>query len=254
MNEIISMSELGITFDNGVKALEKVNLVFYEGEFVSIVGSSGCGKSTLLRLIAGLIVDCVDGQISVADISPLMARKKKQQLAFVFQESNLLPWRNTLQNVELPLELRGVESEIRHAKSVAALNLVGLQNFHLSFPRQLSGGMKMRVSLARALITEPKIMLLDEPFSALDEITRQRLNEELLDIWQAEKWTTLFVTHNIFEAIFLSTRIIVMGGTPGRVIADLKIPFVYPRKPDIRTSVDFVKLAAKVGSLLRQEI
>ncbi|BBM83607.1 ABC transporter ATP-binding protein [Candidatus Uabimicrobium amorphum] len=234
-------------YENNVQALQDIDFCVTQGEFVSIVGPSGCGKSTLIRIIAGLIDNYV-GDVRVAE----MTKTDEQPLALVFQEANLLPWRKTLDNVRLPLELAEVCENVQKEKSLAALDIVRLKDFAHAYPRELSGGMKMRVSLARALVTKPQLMLLDEPFSALDEITRQQLNEDLLRLWQQDQWTALFVTHNISEAVFLSSRIIVMSDRPGRIIADVAIPFSYPRTPQLRSSVEFAQHVGKISSLLRE--
>ena len=189
--QIISISQLNMYYENNVQALQDIEFCVTQGEFVSIVGPSGCGKSTLIRIIAGLL-DTYTGDVRVAEMTNVNA--DEQPLALVFQEANLLPWRKTLDNVRLPLELAEVCKNVQREKSLAALDIVRLKDFADAYPRELSGGMKMRVSLARALVTRPQLMLLDEPFSALDEITRQQLNEDLLRLWQQDRWTALFVT------------------------------------------------------------
>lgn len=245
--QAITISNLDMKFGS-IQTLQNINLHIAEGEFVSIVGPSGCGKSTLMRLVAGLI-STPYGKIKIANASQEPMQK---QVAFVFQESNLLPWRNILNNVKLPLELHKIPLVVQKQKSLEALEMVQLKDFTKAYPRQLSGGMKMRASLARAIVTQPNIMLLDEPFAALDEITRQKLNEELLNIWQKDKWTALFITHNVSEAIFLSNRVIVLSGRPGKIVADIKISFPYPRNPQLRSTLEFAKLIGKISDLLRQ--
>ncbi|RMH71926.1 MAG: ABC transporter ATP-binding protein [Gemmatimonadetes bacterium] len=245
--------QLNLVFDTGLHALRDVNLCLKKGEFVSIVGPSGCGKSTLLRLVAGLL-EPTSGVLHVDGVTPLQARREKQEVAFVFQEANLLKWRTVRGNIRLPLELRGIPSKQATGQIDTVLNLVGLQDFADSLPRHLSGGMKMRVSLARALVTQPDLLLLDEPFGALDEITRQRLNEELLALWEHHRWTALFVTHNVFEAVFLSQRIVVMSSRPGSVVADICVPFDYPRSPELRSRGDFAALAGMVSRHLRGDL
>ena len=247
MKKTIVATSLSMEFANGLQALKDINISIGENEFVAIVGPSGCGKSTLLRIIAGL-TGGFSGHIEVNE------SMRKKHLAFVFQEANLLPWRTVLSNVRLPLQIRKLPKQQHYQKSMEKLKLVGLEKFHSAYPQQLSGGMKMRVSLARALVTQPHIMLLDEPFGALDEITRQRLNEELLSIWEKEKWTALFVTHNITEAVFLSNRVLVFSDRPGTIVADIPIPFCYPRIPQIRTDVNFAKIVERISFLLRQNI
>ncbi|WP_372366781.1 ABC transporter ATP-binding protein [Candidatus Uabimicrobium sp. HlEnr_7] len=250
MQQMIAISDLDMYYSSNIQALKNIRLSIANGEFVAIVGPSGCGKSTLVRLIAGLIETDI-GSISVAGDSAVVARKRQQQLALVFQEANLLPWRRVVDNVRLPLELASIPIKEQMARSYEALNVVDLEDFAMAYPGQLSGGMKMRVSIARALVTEPNLMLLDEPFSALDEITRQQLNEDLLKFWQQHNWTTVFITHNIAEAIFLSSRVIVMSSRPGEIIADVKIHFDYPRSSQLRSSIEFVRYMQQISSLLR---
>ncbi|WP_233207175.1 MULTISPECIES: ABC transporter ATP-binding protein [Pirellulaceae] len=220
-----------------VLTVEKLQIA--AGEFVSLVGPSGCGKSTLLRLVANLDSP-THGELRLDDGVDI-------ERAFVFQDANLIPWRTTWQNVQLPLELRRhLTQEDREAIS-DALRLVGLREEDFQkYPRMLSGGMRMRVSLARALVTDPHILLLDEPFAALDDLLRNQLNEQLLDIWQRQKWTGLFVTHNVPEAVFLSQRILVMHARPGRIVADLKVPFDFPRTSDLRSDPEFARFCGEV--------
>ena len=217
-SQLVVAAGLNKYFPSGVQALHDLNLEISRGQFVSIVGPSGCGKSTFLRLVAGLDQP-TSGELRVEGHDAL-------GLAFVFQDATLLPWRSVAHNITLPLELRREDADERVAQT---LELVGLTDFADAYPAQLSGGMRMRVSIARALVTRPQILLLDEPFGALDEITRQRLNEELLRLWQEDHWTSLFVTHNVSEAVFLSQRVLVMSARPGRILADIPIPFPYPR-------------------------
>lgn len=226
-------------FPSGVQALCDLNLAISRGQFVSIVGPSGCGKSTFLRLVAGLDAP-TSGQLRVGDHDPL-------GLAFVFQDATLLPWRSVARNITLPLELRRATDDAHVAQTLA---LVGLTDFAAAYPAQLSGGMRMRVSIARALVTRPQILLLDEPFGALDEITRQRLNEELARLWQEDRWTGLFVTHNVSEAVFLSQRVLVLSARPGRILADIPIPFPYPRSPYLRSAPEFIRLAQGISRQL----
>jgi len=225
----ISCHHVNKIYANGTVALQDMNLTIDRGEFVTIVGPSGCGKSTVLRLIAKLS-DVTSGKIE-SNIN-----QHKNELAFVFQEPALMPWSHVIDNVHLPLKLAG--KSLRESRIIVqeAINLVGLDGFERSYPRQLSGGMKMRVSIARALVTQPIIVLMDEPFGALDEMTRSKLNSDLLEVWQKRNWTVVFVTHNIYEAVYLSQRVIVMAARPGRVIADVKIDATYPRSEDFRMS------------------
>ena len=237
--DLVIASAIEKRFASGVEALHGVDLNIERGQFVSIVGPSGCGKSTFLRLVAGLD-DPTGGTLTVDGHSPQQARREQLDLAFVFQDATLLPWRSVARNVGLPLELRRQTDPDRVAQ---VIDMVGLAEFADAYPAQLSGGMRMRASIARALATRPELLLLDEPFGALDEITRQRLNEELLRLWQEDRWTGLFITHNVYEAVFLSQRVLVMSARPGRLIADIAIPFDHPRNPDLRSTPEFVQIA-----------
>jgi len=230
---LVRVRRVSQVFANGVRALEDASLDIEAGEFLSVLGPSGCGKSTLLRLIAGL-TDPTTGAIEWPGGRP--------DLGFVFQEPTLMPWTTALANVALPLKLRGVARSEREARAAEALAGVGLKGFEKSYPRELSGGMKMRVSIARALVTAPKLLLMDEPFAALDEITRRRLNTDLLELWQRTRFTAVFVTHSVFESVFLSQRIVVMTARPGRVRSELAIPAPYPRSESFGTSADYAAL------------
>ncbi len=244
--EIIKASK---RFDTGVLALSEVSLSIGSGEFVTLLGPSGCGKSTILRMLAGL-------EIPSAGIVHAPAADSAQQYAtaFVFQEPTLMPWTSVFNNVWLPLRLQGSSRSDSRARVEAALKSVGLEDFAQAFPRQLSGGMKMRVSIARALITEPKILLMDEPFAALDDSSRHRLNDDLLH-WQQERGiATLFVTHNISEAVFLSSRVLVMEARPGRILQERKIDEPYPRTLTFRDSDRFSKHCRALASVLTQPI
>ena len=227
--------------------LENINLSVAESEFVSIIGPSGCGKSTLLKLVAGL-TRLSAGSIRVGGLEPVRARK---MMSFMFQDATLLPWRTVQRNVELSTELHGVKKAKRAAIACEMLNLVGLGQVAHQFPRQLSGGMKMRVSIARALSTHPKVLLMDEPFAALDEMTRDRLNEELLRLRAEGRWTGLFVTHSVAEAVFLSDRIIVLAAQPGRLAYDLPIRFSFPRNAELRLRPEFEAAVIEVSKKLR---
>jgi NitT/TauT family transport system ATP-binding protein len=246
---LLQVRNVNKVYANGTVALHNLSFSVQQGEFVSVVGASGCGKSTLLRIIAGL-GDATGGEILVEGMTPLKARQSKGEMTYVFQEATLLPWRTVLSNVELPLELRGASWSERREAANEAIALVGLTGFEGVYPRELSGGMKMRVSLARALAVNPRLLLMDEPFGALDEITRQRLNEELLHIWADGKRTIVFITHSVFEAVFLSTRIITMSPRPGRVVDDIPIDLAAPRRAETRTSLPFMGLAARVSASL----
>jgi NitT/TauT family transport system ATP-binding protein len=228
----------------GLLALDGVTIEVDAGDFFSLLGPSGCGKSTLLRLIAGLETP-TGGRIDWPD-----GRPTPGDVGFVFQEPTLMPWADVTDNVRLPLRLTGRDS--RTPDIAATLDLVGLSEFAKAYPRELSGGMKMRVSLARALVTKPRLLLLDEPFAALDEITRFRLNEDLLRIWQAQGCTVIFVTHSVFEAAFLSQRVAVMSARPGRIVADETIDLPLPRKAALRTDVAYGAICRKLSDRLAQ--
>ena len=228
--------------------LEGINLSIDRGEFVSIIGPSGCGKSTLLKLVAGLSA-CSQGEIQVDGMTPVNAR---EIVSFVFQDATLLPWRTVQRNVALALELEGRTREEIANTTQKLLELVGLSHVAGHYPRQLSGGMKMRASIARALATRPRILLMDEPFAALDEMTRDRMNEELLRLRTEHHWTALFVTHSVAEAVFLSSRVIVLAPHPGRVAHDLEVNLPYPRTAAVRESREFDDLVNHTSKLLRE--
>ena len=227
--------------------LEDINLTIPKGEFVSLIGPSGCGKSTLLKLISGLTA-ATDGSIEVDGMTPVNAR---ETISYIFQDATLLPWRTVTSNVGLGLELERVSREVRKQKVQSLLDLVGLAHVARSYPRQLSGGMKMRVSVARALATRPRLLLLDEPFGALDEMTRDRLNEELLRLKTEQNWTAVFVTHSVAEAVFLSTRVIVLAPSPGRIAQEVAIGLPFPRTSATRESPQFESLVTEVSRALR---
>ncbi len=241
---LVGVQAVSKVFANGVKALADVSLDVEAGEFLSVLGPSGCGKSTLLRLIAGL-AEPTSGTIEWADDG-----QGRADLGFVFQEPTLMPWATALTNVALPLKLRGMPRSEREARASEALGNVGLRGFERVWPRELSGGMKMRVSLARALVTGPRLLLMDEPFAALDEITRHRLNADLLDLWQRTHVTVVFVTHSVFESVFLSQRIAVMAARPGRVLAQLPIAARYPRSEAFRTSAEYAAYCRQASARL----
>jgi NitT/TauT family transport system ATP-binding protein len=241
----------GVTkvYDNGVAALGPLDLDVRQGEFISLLGPSGCGKSTALRLIAGLNAPS-SGEVGVAHRS--REAQAAHSIGFVFQEPTLMPWTSVFNNVLLPLKLKGIPIEKARARVVAALDRVGLKEFGRSYPRELSGGMRMRVSIARALVTEPTLLLMDEPFAALDEITRFKLNNDLLQVWQALSTTVVFVTHSVFESVYLSSRIVVMAARPGRVFTELKIDAPYPRDQDFRTSAEYAAFCRRTSEALAQ--
>jgi NitT/TauT family transport system ATP-binding protein len=239
----VVLDSVSKVFANGTAALAPTSLSVNEGEFVSFVGPSGCGKSTLLRIVAGLVEPTSGRSITAGGATR----------TFVFQEPTLLPWRNVLRNCELLLELEGVDRAQRTQRARRALRMVGLDAFEKSYPRQLSGGMKMRLSLARALAVDSTLMLMDEPFSAIDEITREGLNDELQSLWLAANFTGLFVTHSVYEAVYLSQRVVVLSARPGRVVAEIDVPLPFPRTPEDRTSAPFGTIAARVAKALREQ-
>jgi NitT/TauT family transport system ATP-binding protein len=228
-------------FDDGTVALSGVDLDVDRGDFVTVVGPSGCGKSTLLRIASGL--ECATGGIT--DV-PAAAR-----VGYVFQDATLLPWRTVRRNVELLAELHRRPRRERAAAAQAAIDLVGLTGFEGHLPRALSGGMRMRTSLARSLVLDPDLFLFDEPFGALDEITRERLNDELLRLFTARRFAALFITHSVSEAVYLSTRVLVMSGRPGRIVAAYDVPFGHPRDPQLRFTPEFARLCGVVSTALR---
>jgi NitT/TauT family transport system ATP-binding protein len=246
---LVHAGSVSVTYPGPIRALEQISFDVPPGEFLSIVGPSGCGKSTLLRLVAGLIAPS-SGQLTVGGERPAAARRRSARMSFVFQDATLLPWRTVRDNVRLPLELTRATSAQRDPRVAASLKLVGLADFANRYPSELSGGMRMRVSLARSLVTEPELLLLDEPFGALDDITRQSLNEELMNLWSQRQWTGIFVTHNIAEAVFLSQRILVLSPRPGRIVADLRVPFAAPRRNDLRSRAEFARMIGEVAAWL----
>ncbi len=232
---VVSLRGVTKRYSNGTLAVSNLDLDLQTGEFVSLLGPSGCGKTTVLRMIARL------SEVSAGRIDwPAAAHEQDGQtlhdVGFVFQEATLMPWATALQNVMLPLKLKHLQVREATERAEGALGSVGLESFRQAYPRELSGGMKMRVSIARALATQPRILLMDEPFAALDEITRHKLNDDLLALWAREHFTVVFVTHSVFESVFLSQRIVTMAARPGRVIADMDMTAPYPRAPDYRTS------------------
>jgi NitT/TauT family transport system ATP-binding protein len=238
------MNGVGKTFTNGVTALENFDLEIRPGEFLSLLGPSGCGKSTALRLIAGL---SEPSRGMIAYPHGFERQTGGRGIGFVFQEPTLMPWTDVFGNVYLPLKLAGVARDKAEPAVMETLARVGLADFARVYPRELSGGMKMRVSIARALVTQPKLLLMDEPFAALDEITRFKLNDDLLAVWQSLGKTVVFVTHSVFESVYLSSRIVVMTPRPGRVFTELRIDAPYPRDSHFRTSsayADFCRVAS----------
>ncbi|MGB3833245.1 MAG: ABC transporter ATP-binding protein [Mesorhizobium sp.] len=240
---LLSLHGVGKVFSNGVTALSGVDMAIREGDFVSLLGPSGCGKSTALRLIAGLSTP-TSGAIERPGAAG------NDTVGFVFQEPTLLPWASVFDNVWLPLRLRGVPRAKAAPAVMEMLARVHLERFAAAVPRELSGGMKMRVSIARALVTKPRVLLMDEPFAALDEITRFKLNDDLLDLWQDQRFTVVFVTHSVFESVFLSTRIVVMAARPGRVFRELAVEAPFPRDETFRTSPAYAALCRRTSEVL----
>nr|WP_316643284.1 ABC transporter ATP-binding protein [uncultured Roseateles sp.] len=238
---LVSLHQVHKRFPSGLLALQNVGLDLHPGEFVSLLGPSGCGKSTVLRLIAGL------DQASSGEVeAPALGGTAAADTAFVFQEPTLMPWASVFDNVWLPLRLQGVAREVAAERVCQVLASVGLAEFERAFPAELSGGMKMRASIARALVTRPRLLLMDEPFAALDEITRQKLNTDLLDWWQRQQLAALFVTHSVFEAVFLSQRVLVMAARPGRVVAEVRVDAPYPRTAAFRTSASYASICREL--------
>jgi NitT/TauT family transport system ATP-binding protein len=240
---MVRLSGVSKTFDNGVQALDGFDLSVDGGDVVTLIGPSGCGKSTALRLIAGL------DQPSAGEVA---WPKGRPEIGYVFQEPTLMPWASAFNNVWLPLRLRGVSRKDARERVEEALELVGLTEFSAAKPHQLSGGMKMRVSIARALVTQPTLLLMDEPFASLDEITRFRLNDELLALKHRLWLTVVFVTHSIFESVYLSSRVVVMTPRPGHTAEEIPIPEPLPRQESFRTSVAYASHARAISSWLRR--
>jgi len=243
----IAMDGVTKKFRNGALALQDVSLRVGKGEFVSLLGPSGCGKSTMLRLVSGL-TPATSGSVLVNGMTPQNAR---ELMSFIFQDATLLPWRTVEKNVGLGLELEHLARPARREKVAKMLELVGLTQVAQRYPRQLSGGMKMRVSIARALASRPRILLMDEPFAALDEMSRDRLNEELLRLYVEQAWTVLFVTHSVAEAVFLSTRIVILAPHPGRVAHVVPVELPWPRTAETRLTQAYEEQVAIVSRLLR---
>ncbi len=244
----IRLEQVTKQYGQGATILDGISATIQPGEFVSIIGPSGCGKSTLLKLVAGLS-PITSGNIVMERLTLVNARRIT---SFIFQDPTLLPWRTVRANVGLGLELEGVPRARRDVTVDSLLALVGLSHVAKAYPRQLSGGMKMRVSIARALAANPRILLLDEPFAALDEMTRDRMNEELIRLYQDNRWTVLFVTHSVAEAVFLSTRILVLAPHPGRLAHDISIDLPMPRTSELRQSEGFERVVAQVSRTLRE--
>jgi NitT/TauT family transport system ATP-binding protein len=243
----VSLRTVTKVYESGVAALGPFDLDVRKGEFVSLLGPSGCGKSTALRLIAGLSAP-TSGSVGVAQRSG--AARGAHAIGFVFQEPTLMPWTSVRENVRLPLKLAHAPAAEADGRVDAALKQVGLAEFADAYPRELSGGMKMRASLARALVTDPDILLMDEPFAALDEITRFRLNNDLLALWRNLRKTVIFVTHSVFESVYLSQRVVVMTSRPGRLSAEIRIDAAEPRTEEFRTSAAYAGYCREVSKAL----
>lgn len=237
----LRFGEVAKRFATGTTALTGVSLDVTAGEFVSVVGPSGCGKSTLLRMAAGL-EQATDGDVD----------NRAARTSFVFQEPTLLEWRSAQKNVELVGELAHVPAAERRRRAAETLDLVGLRGFEQQHPRELSGGMRMRVSIARALVAEPQLALFDEPFGALDEITRLKMQTELQRLFRLKGFAAMFVTHSISEAVYLSSRVVVMSGRPGRIVADIPLPWEYPRPPELRYEPEFGRIAGHLSRTLEE--
>jgi len=236
----LSFENIGMVFPDGTEALIDVSFSLGRGEFVTVVGPSGCGKSTLLRIASGLLKQ-TSGECLI----------DRERIGYVFQDATLLPWRTVMGNVELLGELHDMDKADRRRVAQEAINLVGLTGFENHYPKSLSGGMRMRTSLARTLTLKPPVFLFDEPFGAVDEITREHLNEETQQLFQREGFAGLFITHSISEAVFMSTRVLVMSARPGRIVAEHQVPFEYPRAPDLRFEPEFARLSGEVSHSLR---
>lgn len=240
-SELICMRDVDKVFGNGTVAVRDMSLSINQGEFVSFLGPSGCGKSTALKMISGLL------SVSKGDITvnghPAGGGGDGNDIGYVFQEATLMPWANVFENVHLPLKLHGLSKAQARERVEDVLSMVGLMNFAKSYPRELSGGMRMRVSIARAMVTKPKLLLMDEPFAALDEMTRTKLNDEVLSLWKTHGLTVIFVTHSVFELVYLSSRVVVMAARPGRVVHDIPLTSGYPRNAAYRMSPEYTESA-----------
>jgi NitT/TauT family transport system ATP-binding protein len=246
---LVELADVAKTYANGAVALDGFRLSLQGGEFVSLLGPSGCGKSTVLRLIARLSQP-TRGVVRRAWDAPSASSNNGQPLGCVFQEPTLLPWATVWRNVYLPLRLQRVAKAAAKTLVDGALDMAGLSEFAGAYPRELSGGMKMRASVARALVTQPRLLLLDEPFAALDEITRNRMNDDLRDLWRQRRWAGLFITHSVFESVYLSTRVLVMSPRPGRVVDEIAIDLPETRSAETRTSPRYIELCRRVSRAL----
>jgi NitT/TauT family transport system ATP-binding protein len=248
---VVQATDVDKIYANGTIALKGASLNIGQGEFVSLLGPSGCGKSTLLRIMAGL-GDVTTGQVRWWEQDYGVVGHKGRKLAFVFQNATLMPWARVRKNVRLPLDLERDTGPDAERRIDEALAMVGLSGFDNAFPRELSGGMQMRASIARAMVTEPNLLLMDEPFGALDEMTRNKLNDDVLRLWRQHGWTVVFVTHSVYEAVYLSSRVVVMAARPGRIVDDIAIDQPYPRSPDFRVSTEFAGYCRRVSQALER--
>lgn len=254
---VVSLKDVSKSYANGTVALNGLSFDVKSGDFVSLLGPSGCGKSTVLRIISGLS-SATSGEVqwptTAITEQKTSSNSSHYEMSFVFQEPTLMPWLTAFGNVLMPLKIKGLSKQQAKSEVMEALALVGLEKFSDSYPRELSGGMKMRVSIARALVTKPKLLLMDEPFAALDEITRFKINNDLLNLWQKFNWTVVFVTHSVFESVYLSNRVVVISKQPGRVIEEMPITEGYPRSDTFRTSTVYNNFCKQVSETLHTAI
>ena len=246
---LIEMRDVAKRFGSGTVAVQGMSLTIQEGEFVSLLGPSGCGKSTVLKMIAGLLSHSA-GTITVDGHPP----GGGGDIGYVFQDATLMPWATVFDNVYLPLRLKGVGKATARPEVEASLTAVGLLSFATAWPRELSGGMKMRVSIARAMVVRPRLLLMDEPFAALDEMTRFKLNNDVLALWEKQKLTVIFVTHSVFESVYLSSRIVIMGAHPGRAVDEIELSGGYPRTEQYRTTADYAMRCRFVSNALAETL
>jgi NitT/TauT family transport system ATP-binding protein len=247
-SRLVELVDVAKIYPSGVAALDSFSGSLADGEFVSLLGPSGCGKSTVLRLIARLTTP--SRGIVRRGWHSAKGPRQNQPLGCVFQEPTLLPWTTVWKNVYLPLRLQGVRRRLATSEVDEAIELVGLKGFSEAYPRELSGGMKMRTAVARALVTNPQLLLLDEPFAALDEITRSRLNDDLLGLWRRRRWAALFITHSVYESVYLSTRVLVMSSRPGRVVDEIAVDLPEPRTAETRATPRYIELCRRVSRAL----
>jgi NitT/TauT family transport system ATP-binding protein len=246
---LVSLRSVSKVFANGTVALKDMSLDVPQGEFVSLLGPSGCGKSTALRLIAGL-GEPTSGSVEWPGDRAAAGGRPDREIGFVFQDPTLMPWATVFNNVWLPMRLKGIRKAQARDAVMESLKLVGLEQFAGAYPRELSGGMKMRVSIARALVMRPRLLLMDEPFAALDEITRMKLNDELLGLWERFGWTVVFVTHSVYESVYLSTRLVVMAARPGRVFRIMPIDAPHPRDENFRATTLYAEECRRASEAL----